>query len=149
MSRIVRRVVAVLLGTAVAVLVVVLFDLLDGRLFPLPTASAVGDFETTGSGVAAMPLAALLLLLGGWGLAAATGAFVAVRLTPERRVAGGMMVAALLLIAALVHFMALPHPGWMWPAAILVLPLFGWLGARAGVGLRRRSSPFARHAWGG
>lgn len=137
MSRVVRRIVAVLAGTVVAFIVVMLTDLLVGSMYPPPAGTDVRDPESMRTAIAAMPLPALLLMVVGWALAAGVGAFVAVRMTPERRASAGHLVALLLLLATLVNLAMLPHPGWMWAAALLAVPVVGWVGARLGAAAQR------------
>lgn len=137
MSPGVRRVLAVVAGAVVAVAVVSLSDGLVGRAYPLPEGTDMRDAESMRAAFAAMPLPAMLLLLAGWALAAGIGAFVAVRLTADRRIGAGLIVTVILLLATLANLAALPHPVWMWPAAIVLVPLVGWLGARAGSRQRR------------
>jgi hypothetical protein len=43
----------------------------------------------------------------------------------------GLVVAALLLIATIANLRALPHPTWLWAAAILLIPAAGWTVSRA------------------
>jgi len=134
MPRLLRRIIAVLVGTAVAFTVVMLVDLLVGSMHPVPEGTDVRDAESMAAVIAGMPVSALVVMVAGWALAAAIGAFVAVRLTPERRASAGHLVALLFLLATLANLAMLPHPGWMWAAALVALPLAGWLGARTGTG---------------
>jgi hypothetical protein len=136
MSPLLRGVLAVLAGAAVAILVVSLADLLVGRIYPLPPGTDMRDAASMAAAIAAMPVAALLLLLAGWAAAAAAGAFVGVRMTAGRYVWIGLIVTGLFLVATISNLAALPHPVWMWPAALVLIPLCGWLGARAGASTR-------------
>lgn len=134
MPRILRRILAVLAGIVVAFVVVMLTDLLVGGIFPPPPGTDVRDPESMAAAIGAMPVIALALMVIGWGVASAVGAFVAVRITPERRRSAGHLVALLLLIATMANLAMLPHPAWMWVAALIAVPLLGWVGARMGAG---------------
>jgi hypothetical protein len=131
MGALVRRVLAVLGGCVAAVMVVVLSDLTVGSLYPLPSSEALSTPEAARAAIAAVPLSALVLLVIGWALAAGVGAFAAVRLGPDRRMPLGLVVAALLVLATVANLAMLPHPAWMWPASLVLIPLLGWAGARA------------------
>jgi hypothetical protein len=78
-----------------------------------------------------------LLLVAGWALAAAVGSFITARLASHARVIHGLIVALFVLVATIANLVKIPHPGWMWPAAIVLIPLAGWAASR----LAARSSP--------
>jgi hypothetical protein len=132
MSPLLRRVLAGVVGAVSAVAIVSLSDALVTRAYPLPAGTDTGNSESLAAAIQGMPSAALLLMVAGWGLAAGVGAFVAVRLSAERRTGIGFIVAGILLLATIANLAMLPHPRWMWVAALVVVPLLGWLGARAG-----------------
>nr|ASV46983.1 hypothetical protein [uncultured bacterium] len=131
MPPILRRVLAVLAGTIAAMVVVTLMDGVVGRLYPLPEGTDVRDPEVMRTAIAALPFAALALLVVGWAIAAAVGAFVAVRLTRDGWTGAGITVVVLLLAATVANLLMLPHPAWVWPAALLLVPAAGLGGARA------------------
>lgn len=131
---ILKRVLAVIAGVVVAVLLVSLSDALVARLYPLPAGTEISDVEGLPVVIEAMPIGAMLMLVTGWALAAGIGAFVAVRLSEGRPAGVGLIVAGVILLATVANLVMLPHPVWMWPAALLLVPLFGWVGARAGAG---------------
>jgi hypothetical protein len=128
----VRRLLAAFAGVLVAISVVVLADALVARAFPLPADLDTRDAARAKAALAAVPARALALLVAGWAIAAGAGAFVAVRLTPGRRIGLGLVVAGFLLASTIANLVALPHPTWVWPVALLLIPAVGWLGARAG-----------------
>ena len=131
MSSLRRRVLAIVAGVVTAMIVVSLADLVVGMLYPMPVGTNVRDAESMAAAIAALPTIALALLTVGWALGTGVGAFVAVRLTPERLLSVGLIVAVVLLLATISNLLALPHPGWMWPAALVLIPALGWLGAHA------------------
>jgi len=136
-SSAVRNVLAAVGGAAAAIAVVALSDLLVGRIVPLPSSVDLQTPERARAAIAAVPLPALVLLVSGWALAGGIGAFVAARLSAGRRMLVGLIVAALLVLATVANLAMVPHPAWMWPAALVLIPLLGWLGARAGSTLGR------------
>ncbi|HEU4747327.1 MAG TPA: hypothetical protein VFS56_02415 [Gemmatimonadaceae bacterium] len=73
---------------------------------------------------------AFVLLLAGWVLAAAAGAYVAARLATRSAAMHGLIVAGFDLVATVANLAAIPHPAWLWPAAIVLIPLAGWIAAR-------------------
>lgn len=126
MHPIIRSALVLLAGVIVAVCVVTLLDGLAGRIFPLPAGVDTRDPESLRRAVAALPTTAFMLLLTGWVLAAAVGAYVAARLATYARANHGMIVAGFVLIATVANLAAITHPVWMWPAVIILIPAAGW-----------------------
>jgi hypothetical protein len=135
MSSLRRRVLAIVAGIVTAMAVVSLADLLIGRVFPMPVGTDVRDAVSMAAAIASMPTIALALLILGWALGTGIGAFTAL-------ISVGLIVAVVLLLATISNLLALPHPRWMWPAALVSVPLLGWLGAHAAA--RGRQVPPAR-----
>jgi hypothetical protein len=131
MPKVVRTVLAVIAGAAVAMVIVTLSDGLVGRIWPLPDDIDVRNRGALREAVSALPSGAFGLLLAGWTAATAAGAYVATRWSPDRAMAPGVAVTALLLAATIINLWMLEHPGWMWPAALILIPAAGWLAARA------------------
>jgi len=42
----------------------------------------------------------------------------------------GMIVAIFVLVATVANLAAIPHPAWLWPAAIILIPAAGGLATR-------------------
>jgi hypothetical protein len=126
-----RNIVAVLVGAVVALAVVSISDLVVGSIYPMPAGTDMRDAESMSAAIAALPASAMVLLVLGWAIAAGIGAFVAVRISAGHRMGIGLGITGLLLLATIGNLAALPHPVWMWPAALVLIPLLGWGGARA------------------
>ena len=139
MPPLVRSALVLLAGVVVALIVVTLGDTVAGRLYSLPRGVS-GDPESLRQAVAALPTAAFLLLLAGWVLAGAAGSYVAARTSAHDRVIHGMIVTLFVLVATIGNLAAIPHPGWLWPAVIILIPAGGWLAARLVVGPPRVSN---------
>jgi len=139
MPPLVRSALVLLAGVVVAVIVVTLGDTVAGRIYSLPPGVS-GDPESLRQAVASLPVAAFLLLLAGWVLAAAAGSYVAARTATHDRVIHGMIVTLFVLVATVGNLAAIPHPTWLWPAVIILIPAGGWLAARLVVGPPRVSN---------
>lgn len=126
----IRSALVLLGGVTVSVLVVVLVDTLVGTMYPLPAGTDLNDRASMARVVATMPTSAFVLLIVGWVLAAGAGAYLAARLATRSPVMHGMIVAIFVLIATVANLAAIPHPGWLWPAAIILIPGAGWLATR-------------------
>lgn len=117
-------------GVVIAVMVVILMDALVGRIYPLPPGVDTRDEESLRQVIAGLPIGAFVLLLTGWILAAATGSYFATRLATQARATHGLIVSIFVLVATIANLAAIPHPIWMWPAAIILIPAAGWVAAR-------------------
>ena len=126
----VRSALVLLAGVIVAVIVVSLGDAVAGSIYSLPAGIDRSNPESMRQAVAGLPTAAFLLLLAGWVLAAAVGSYVAARLASHARAIHGLIVAVFVLVATVSNLAAIPHPAWLWPATIILIPAAGWLATR-------------------
>jgi len=126
----VRSAIVLLAGVVAAVIVVSLGDKVAGSFYSLPPGIDRSNPESMRQAVAGLPTAAFLLLLAGWILAAAVGSYVAARTATHDRVIHGMIVTLFVLVATVGNLAAIPHPTWLWPAVIILIPAAGWLATR-------------------
>jgi hypothetical protein len=126
----IRSALVLLSGVVVALLVVMLTDAVVGRAYPLPAGANFSNPESLRQAIAALPVAAFVLLVVGWALAAGAGAYVAAHLATQARVIHGLIVALFMLVATVANLAKIPHPTWMWPAAIILIPIAGWAATR-------------------
>jgi sorbitol-specific phosphotransferase system component IIBC len=126
----VRSALVLLAGVIVAVIVVSLGDAVAGSIYSLPAGLDRSNPESVRHAVAGLPTAAFLLLLAGWVLAAAVGSYVAARLATQARAIHGLIVAVFVLVATVSNLAVIPHPTWLWPAVIILIPAAGWLATR-------------------
>ena len=119
-----------LAGVVAAVLVVVLMDAVVGRIYSLPAGTDLDNPDSMRQAIAALPAAAFLLLVVGWALAAGVGSYIAARLATHDSAMHGLIVALFVLIATISNLVRIPHPVWIWPAAIILIPAAGWAATR-------------------
>ena len=130
MNPTIRSALVLFAGVVAAVLVVMLMDQVVGRVYPLPPDTDIRNPESLRQAIAGLPAGAFVLLCVGWALAAGVGAYVAARLATHARAIHGLIVALFVLVATLANLMRIPHPVWMWPAAIILIPLLGWVATK-------------------
>ena len=126
----VRSALVLLAGVVVAVIVVSIGDAVAGSIYSLPAGVDRSNPESMRQAVAGLPTAAFMLLLAGWVLAAAVGSYVAARNANHARAIHGLIVAVFVLVATVSNLAAIPHPLWLWPAVIILIPAAGWLATR-------------------
>ena len=138
MPPMVRSILVVLAGLVASILVVAGTDAIVSSLHPLPPGTDMTNREALRQAAAALPVSAFVILLVGWSLASLAGSFVAARWAGKAPVTHGLLVALILLAATVANLVAIPHPVWMWPAALMLIPFAGWMGVRI---VRRRQTP--------
>ncbi len=133
MSASTRRIVALLIACALASGVVYLMN----HLAAGATARPAGSSESLKAALEAgqIPFNSLLLVLGGWLVAAYIGSTVASRLSGERRPA--QLFALLFTIAILATQLEAAHPAWMWIGGLLGVPLIALGAAGQSITVRR------------
>jgi len=126
MGKIGRGILAAILGFVNFVVVVMIGEHVSHLIFPLPAGFDHHDPEA----VKALPMGALVALLVVWGSAAFAGAWVAARLAPAGKLAFGLSIGFVGLLAAVAIMLMIPHPTWMWVAAVVDFLPAAYLGAR-------------------
>jgi hypothetical protein len=129
MSPTVRGIVAVVLGLLTSFAIVFAVEAVNSQVFPMPPGFNLADPESVKAAMAALPTAALVVVLAGWLAGALAGAWVAARFA---RPAGWppLAVGVLLLTAAVASMLMIPHPVWFWIVGVAIYPVATWLGAR-------------------
>lgn len=123
-----RRAIGVIVGLAIAVLLIDGAWGLAGRWFPSPISPDSDDAATLDGFVLAMPLAGQVLVIAGWLVAGLAAAFAALRISQWRP--SGWIVAALIAVLDLWNATQLAQPWWML-AMNVIAPLTGaWLAER-------------------
>jgi uncharacterized protein YacL len=134
MRLILRSVGAVLLGAIVAGVLIACLEFLGSKIFPLPPGTDPMDMEAVKAAMANVPVGALLLVLFGWFVGTAAGAWIAARVAGRAPMAHGLIVGALLLTGGIANMLMLPHPSWFWVLAVAVFAVAAYLGARLAAG---------------
>jgi hypothetical protein len=129
MAPTIRSALVLLGGVIAAVFVVIVMDTLVGNMYSLPPGTDANP-ESLRQAVAALPVAAFVILVTGWVLAAGVGSYLAARLATHARTIHGMIVALFVLVATIANLAKIPHPLWLWPATIILIPAAGWAATR-------------------
>jgi hypothetical protein len=123
-----RRLLGIVIGTVAAIAIIAALAWIGNRLYPLSLEIDSADPASLAAVVGDQPVAAKLLRVATWFLAALGGAWLALRICDWRW--SGWIVAAGVLGLAIVDVTSLPHPLWMEACAILLPLLGGLLAAR-------------------
>jgi hypothetical protein len=128
----VRSVAAILVGLAVAFILIVGVEVGSSILHPFPDGVDPSDYEVCKAHVAAYPAWILLWAALAWGLTTFLSAWLATRLGSARHPAHGIVVGSILLALAVMNMSMLPYPIWFWAANLAVFPLAFYCGAKLG-----------------
>lgn len=136
----VRRMIAVLAGIAVAVVLVTLVQKLGHNLYPPPADMDPTDQAFMQAYVASLPWGPLAFVIASYLVATLIGGWIAVAIAGERPLLFSGIVAAFMLAGAIFNVVMIPHPVWFTLAAVvgilLAALLAAFLGSRHG-GSRR------------
>lgn len=130
MPPVVRRAGAVVAALAVAMVIITLVEGMSSRLYPPPTNLDLTNAEVLRAYVASLPIAALLIVLAGYGVAGLAGGWLATRISNAPILRPAIAVAAVLLGGSIMNLRAIPHPAWFWGMNLLLVVGMPLLGAR-------------------
>jgi hypothetical protein len=130
-SRMVRKVVAVVLGIVAALATVMGVEAASALAWPPPPGLDYKDLDQMRAFIEGMPLAAKSSVVVAWLLAAFVGGLVTVLVARHKTrlaVVPGLIIAA----ATIANAMMLPHPLWMPVTGVLLAVPMAWLGGWIG-----------------
>ncbi len=131
-----RRAAAVVAAFVLFNLIVIAAEAAERRAFPMPAVD-LHDKAALAAAVAAMPMAALLLVLAGWALASLAAGAVAARIS--RRLESSLVVGGLGTAAGMMNNVACPPPTWFWALTLLTFIPAAFAGGR--IALRAATQP--------
>ena len=131
-----RSILAVAAGTAIAVVLIFAFDVLNHAIYPPPAAVWEAMDRRDMNAVSAAiekwlpqaPLGALILAPAGWIVATFVGSLVSALIAKRRPLVHAALAAALPLVGTAVNLWMIPHPTWVAVAGLAGVPLAAVLG---------------------
>ena len=129
----VRSFLGVVAGVIVGSVVIAVVQRLNSLLFPLPSGLDVTNREALDAAISDMPESALIGVLVAWGLGTFLASWTAVRIGARAARPQALIVGLILLAAAVVNMLMLPHPLWFWIIGVLLFVPSALLGARVAV----------------
>lgn len=135
----VRRIIALIAGIAVAVALVMVIQKLGHGLFPPPADLDPGDRAFMEAYVASLPWGPLAFVVASYVMATLFGGWVAGAVAGEWPLLYAGTVAFFVLAGVISTVMMIPHPAWFTAAAIAGIVIAALLAAvlAARVGMRR------------
>jgi hypothetical protein len=121
---------SLILGLAVAFVLVVGVEVVSAVMHPYPPDFDPNSFEACKEHVARYPTPALVMGAVGWALAVFLSTAVATRLGTGRHPAHGILLGAFLFAMACFNMLMLPYPLWFELANVILFPLATFLAIR-------------------
>ena len=123
-----KNVWAIVLGVIAAMVVLMISEPLISTIYQLPANINWKDESAVAKMIAEMPVKAFLYLLAVHCIAAFTGGLVATIVAKRVNIRPAIITSGLLIIAAIVNFIRIPHPMWFVVVNISVYIPFAYLG---------------------
>lgn len=127
-----RTVVAIALGLAVAILIIMALQWAGHRLFPLPPTLDLNEPAQWARYWAEAPRGALLMVLLSYAFGACDGAILAAWLSPQQPWRHAALVVALVALLALLNVLSVARPDWfvwsLFPVFLSALLVGGKIG---------------------
>ena len=130
-SAIVRSVGAIVLGLAVALLLVIGLEVFSAVVHPFP-ADFSGTQDEICAHVANYPGWVLAVVVPAWGVTTWISTWLATRVGTARHPAHGVAVGGVLLLAIVLNMYMLPYPLWFEVINLIVSPLAIYWGVKLG-----------------
>jgi len=127
-----RTIAAVVLGVIVANVIILVTEIVDSAMHPMPAGASARNHEDMLRWIQQLPSSAFALLLFGWTFGAFMGGVVAGRIERPAWARNAIVVGALLLGGSVLNMRSLPHPTWMWVAAFVTIIPAAYIGGRTG-----------------
>ncbi len=126
----IRNSLAVLVGLFTAVVTVAVVEQLGHFVFPPPENIDYTDMAAVKAMLKSLPIAAFSFVLAAWFLGTFMGSSIALLIAKSRHFLFAAIISVLILGAAVVTTVSIPHPFWFVATAIIGIPVSGWLAWR-------------------
>lgn len=128
----VMNVLAVVVGTVVAGVVIALVQALGHQVYPAATPADMKDPEALAALVASMPAGALWFVVAAYAAGSFVGGAAAAYIGRSFPMRLALVVGVLLLILGIINLVSIPHPLWFSVVSLLVFLPAAWLGGKVG-----------------
>ncbi len=107
-----RKILAVVFGVVVAVLLIIAIEALGHTVYPVPDGLDLANPEVLKAYMIDAPIAALLLVLGAWLVAALVGGLSVCFIAKESPLVYSAIIGGLVLMGTVINLISIPHPLW-------------------------------------
>ena len=131
-----RDIFAGIAGVVIAILIVYLSDELSHMMYPMPASLEPSDTADLRDYIAALPLVASLMVMGGWVVATFVGSVIADRIGTAKVWIYPTVVGGFMFTATTANLIAIPHPHWFTAVSLIGILLSAWLAWRVAVAIK-------------
>ena len=124
----IRKLVAAVVGVAVAMFTIQLVEILGHLVYPPPADFEFGEPDEVREFIASLPAGSILFVGAAWAAGTFLGTLVGALLSASKPLPYAIVVGGLVLAGAITMLVIIPHPWWFTvaaPAAIIVAALLG------------------------
>lgn len=125
-----RNILSVVAGVAVAFAVMMGFEFANSRLYPFPPGMDVFDAAQVRAFAASMPLSALVLVALGWTIGSFAGGYLTTRIAGAATARLALITGAVLTVGGMLNAWMIQNPWWFHFGGLPVFLIFAYLGFR-------------------
>ncbi len=122
-----RSIVGLIVGLAIAIATVMLFQWISHTVWPPPEGLDLEDSAALAEHLKAAPMGALALVLAGYIVGTLDGVFVGCWIGSAKRYIYAVVIGGLILVGTISTLIMIPHPVWFSAAALIGIPVAAWL----------------------
>jgi hypothetical protein len=124
-----RSVLAVLLGIILTNVIIFAMEFAGHAAYEPSAGFDATDPAALHGAMAKMPTGVFLFLLLGWVVGTVAGAWLTASISRHARIVHGLIIGGLVTLAAIMIMLHIPHPLWLWVAALVSIPAAAYAGA--------------------
>jgi hypothetical protein len=124
-----RSILAVFLGIVLMNVTIFAFELAGHHVYPPPSGIHSSDPAAVHDVIAKMPTGVFLVVLLGWVVGTAAGAWLAATVSRRAQILHGLIVGGLVMAGAILIMLHIPHPAWLWVVSLASIPSAAYVGA--------------------
>ena len=117
----IRKIAAVVIGTILAIVLIIVVESLSHVVYPPPTDIDMDDEEALKGYFSSVPAGALLFVAAAWMIGTFAGGMLATFIARESAVINCTIIGGLVLTGTVMNLISIPHPTWFAIASILAI----------------------------
>ncbi len=125
-----RSILGLVVGIAVAVLTIMLFQWISHTVWPPPEGLDTENSAALAEHLKDAPLASLLLVVAGYIVGTFDGVFLGCLIGTAKRYIYAVVIGGLMLVGTITTLIMIPHPIWFTISVLAGIPLAAWLATR-------------------
>jgi hypothetical protein len=116
-----RKIAAVVVGTVLAIVLIIVVEELSHRIYPPPADLDVTDKEALKAYLGSVPTGALLFVGAAWVIGTFGGGMLATFIARRSAVTNCAIIGGLVLAGTVLNLASIPHPAWFVVLSIIAI----------------------------